>query len=307
MVGGTSSCGDRGRHPATVLDPELAVVDQHRQQLLEEQRVAPRPSTIRARDARRRRRRRARRRRRWASSLVNGSSTTRSAGPGRPSPDALEQLVTRRAEKITTDPSSCSASWPIRSRNVGSAQWMSSNNHTSGSSPAEPLEQRAGHPAPAPSTPERRGRETTASPGERPPGSPTTPASLASADVGGVLRPRSLPRLARPRQRPEGDAFAVRKASTAHDRNRLSPGRESSSMQAALADAGVADDGHQPGLALTSASSNTVRSGRELALAADHRRGCRRRRSAPGWTATRRWAGTGSALPLSVSGSTASR
>ena len=219
-------CQARQRHPSvldTVMQP---LVDEHRDQLLDEERVALGRLDDAGADALGEpglRRAGARRSRLAAPPRPRARASSRGVrSAGRPVRAALEQLVPRRAEHERCGASSARrpARCSTRSRNVGSAQWMSSK--TTDERPRR---------APAPPGSAGRPRRAPRAGGHRR-DSPIAEATRARRLVRRPRAPRaSQRRLGRSRrstiarrladglgERPERDAVAVGQAATAEDR-----------------------------------------------------------------------------------------
>ena len=165
IVGGTSmsarSPRRATRRPSTLRSPSSI---EHREHLLDEQRVAlgrvdDRAGCSSSSSAPRAGSRRpaASRRRRAARARSTASAASHHSGC------ALEELVPRRAhDEEQRRVAACSTRCSTRSRNVGSAQWMSSKTTTSGRRARAPRGACARpRRAPRPGTASRRGRSPT--------------------------------------------------------------------------------------------------------------------------------------------------
>ena len=136
-VGGTERRQVSGRRPAALLANEKAVVDEHREHLLDEERVALRASACASPSPRRDRPCRRDLRPAWSARLLRErfeKQRGRIELAARPVRADIEQLGRAMHRSRIGPPRDQSARCSTRSRNMASPQWMSSNTTTTGRS-----------------------------------------------------------------------------------------------------------------------------------------------------------------------------
>ena len=204
------------------------------------------------------------------SSAESGSSSIRLARSDVDHSGWRSRSSRRVGQSTSTGASPFATTCSRSSRNVASAQWTSSNTTTSGRSAASVSKslrvahEDVLHRERLLGQPDRRlhARDDVSVVHERAQLRPRLRGRVALDDARGLTHGL--------RERPEGDAVAVRKAPPP-EHDRVLGGRAHELLdEARLPDAGLADDGHEPGATRLDGVPIRVIEDRELLLAADH-------------------------------------
>ena len=226
------------------------------------------------------------------SAASSGSSSTRRRVRPcrRPSRPPVEQLRPRHAEHRIGASRERSATCSTRSRNVSSPQWRSSNTQTSGCSARDRLEQLAERPGDLLA----RGRRASVSPSSD---RIVSAATGSTSDRGELLDDLD--------HRPVRDPLAVRKAAASHDQRVVERAQGTPPTSRDLPTPAAPRTVKSWHARSRRARSDTLAQLPQLPLAADHRPGRVPRERLRSVDREQAVGATGSALPFSVSGSTA--